>query len=98
VSFDAPGAGLGHGLDQGTYAFGINNLGVIAGYFQDSSNVFHGFVRYRDGSFTTFYAPGAGKNGGDYRGLSLWPSTRRARSRDTTRTPRMCFTALCATA
>jgi len=60
ISFDAPGAGLGHGLDQGTVAASINNLGVIAGQDQDSSYVFHGFVRYPNGSFTTFDAPGAG--------------------------------------
>src|SRR5271165_7154701 len=60
ISFDAPGAGLGHGLDQGTVPYSINDLGVIAGQYQDSNYVFHGFVRYPDGSFTTFDAPGAG--------------------------------------
>jgi hypothetical protein len=60
VSFDAPGAGLGKGLDQGTVAYSINDLGVIAGQYQDSNYVFHGFVRYLDGSFKTFDAPGAG--------------------------------------
>ena len=29
ASFDAPGAGLGAGLDQGTYAYSINDRGVI---------------------------------------------------------------------
>ena len=60
VSFEAPGAGLEHGLDQGTVAYSINDLGVIAGQLQDSSYVYRGFVRYPDGSFTTFEAPGAG--------------------------------------
>jgi hypothetical protein len=60
TSFDAPGAGLGSGLDQGTIAFAINDPGVIVGLVQDSSNVFHGFVRYPDGAFATFDAPGAG--------------------------------------
>jgi hypothetical protein len=60
TSFDAPGAGLGHGLDQGTVATSINDRGAIAGQFQDSSYIFHGFVRYPDGAFTTFDAPGAG--------------------------------------
>jgi hypothetical protein len=60
VSFDAPGAGLGYGLDQGTVAYSINDLGVIAGELQNSSYVYQGFVRYPDGSFTTFEAPGAG--------------------------------------
>jgi hypothetical protein len=60
ISFDAPGAGLGFGLDQGTVAYSINDWGEIAGQFQDSNYVFHGFVRYPDGSFNTFDAPGAG--------------------------------------
>src|ERR1022692_423721 len=46
ISFDAPGAGLGAGLDQGTVAYSINDLGVIAGQFEDSSYVYHGFVRF----------------------------------------------------
>jgi len=66
VSFDAPGAGLGYGLDQGTVAFSINNLGVIAGQYQSSDYVFHGFIRYPNGSFTTYDAPGAGT--GAYQG------------------------------
>jgi len=60
TSFDAPGAGLGHGLNEGTVAFSINNRGEIAGQFQDPNLVFHGFVRYPDGNITTFDAPGAG--------------------------------------
>ena len=54
------GRALGYGLDQGTVAFSINNLGVIAGQYQDSDYVFHGFLRYPDGSFTTYDVPGAG--------------------------------------
>jgi hypothetical protein len=60
VSFDAPGAGLGAGFNQGTVAYAINNLGVIAGQFQDSNNLFHAFIRGLDGSFTVFDVPGAG--------------------------------------
>jgi len=60
TSSDAPGAGLGHGLNEGTVAFSINNRGEIAGQFQDPNLVFHGFVRYPDGNITTFDAPGAG--------------------------------------
>lgn len=60
ISFDAPGAGLGFGLNEGTVAYSINDLGVIAGQFQDPNLVFHGFVRDADGTFTTFDAPGAG--------------------------------------
>ena len=58
--FDAPGAGLGPGLNQGTAAIAINDLGEIAGQFQDSNYVFHGFVRYPNGAFTTFDEPNAG--------------------------------------
>jgi hypothetical protein len=61
LSFDAPGADLGADLNQGTAAYSINDWGLIAGEFEDSSNVFHGFLRYPDGSFTTFDAPGAGR-------------------------------------
>jgi len=60
TSFDAPGAGLGAGLEQGTEAFSINDFGVIAGQFEDPNDVFHGFIRFPDGAFTTFEAPGAG--------------------------------------
>jgi len=61
VSFDAPGAGLGAGLNEGTVAYSINDLGAIAGQFEDSNLVFHGFVRDCYGFFTTFEAKEAGK-------------------------------------
>jgi len=60
VSFDAPGAGLGDNLDEGTVAVAINDFGVIAGQFEDANITFHGFIRYPDGFFVTFEAPGAG--------------------------------------
>jgi len=60
VAFDAPGAGLGAGLDQGTFAMSINDLGVIAGQVQDENNVFHGFVRDWKGSFVIIDGPDAG--------------------------------------
>jgi hypothetical protein len=60
TSFDAPGAGLGADLNQGTAAYAINDFGVIAGQFQDSNYLYHGFVRYPNGSFTTFVEPDAG--------------------------------------
>jgi hypothetical protein len=40
--FSAPGAGTGGG--QGTYAYSINDAGVIAGYYVDASGVHHGFL------------------------------------------------------
>jgi len=60
ISFDAPGAGLGANLDEGTVAVAINDFGVIAGQFEDANITFHGFIRHPDGSFVTFDAPGAG--------------------------------------
>jgi len=57
--FDAPGSGQGYFLDQGTVPYSINDAGVITGQFEDSSQSFHGFIRYRDGSFITFDVPNA---------------------------------------
>jgi hypothetical protein len=57
TSFDVAGAGTG--TYQGTYGVAINNTGAIAGYYLDSRNVYHGFLRAIDGSITTFDAPGA---------------------------------------
>ncbi|MGA2134302.1 MAG: hypothetical protein ABSH50_18575 [Bryobacteraceae bacterium] len=54
VTFNAPGA-VG-----GTQAASINNSGVIAGWFADSTGVNHGFVRSASGELTAFDAPGAG--------------------------------------
>ncbi len=48
TSFDAPDAG--HGVIQGTVPWAINQHGVIAGYYIDSSNLVHGFVRTSAGS------------------------------------------------
>jgi hypothetical protein len=69
-SFDAPGAGTTPGsclsfdpLDtQGTAAMSINAPGEVAGSFMDANDIFHGFVRTKDGVTTTFDAPGAGTN------------------------------------
>ena len=59
--FDAPGAGTGP--FQGTFmvdAGPINPTGVIVGSVTDSNNVSHAYVRFADGTFTTFDVPGAG--------------------------------------
>jgi hypothetical protein len=53
ITFDAPGA-------SATLAFSINPAGAITGYYLDASFAFHGFLRGRDGTFTTFDAPGGG--------------------------------------
>ena len=60
TSFNAPGDGEGAGLNQGTVAIAINNVGVIAGQFEDSKDIYHGFIREPDGKLTPFDAPGAG--------------------------------------
>lgn len=54
VTFDAPGAGTG--FRQGTTATGINAAGVIAGYYVDANNLYHGFVRATNGVITEFDA------------------------------------------
>ena len=46
-----------------TYADSINAAGVITGFYQDGGNVYHGFLRAADGTFTTFDAQGAGQGG-----------------------------------
>jgi hypothetical protein len=58
--FSAPGAGTGQG--QGTqtgFIDCINDEGSMTGYFNDSNNVFHGYVRSRNGTFATFDPPGS---------------------------------------
>ncbi|HMD42498.1 MAG TPA: hypothetical protein VKH45_05450 [Candidatus Acidoferrum sp.] len=41
----------------------VNDLGVVAGSFEDSSKVFHGFIRHLDGTITTVDVPGAAYTG-----------------------------------
>src|SRR5712691_8117212 len=43
ITFDVPGAGTGPG--QGTQGIHINPAGAITGYYLDSGDVFHGYVR-----------------------------------------------------
>jgi uncharacterized membrane protein len=51
--FSAPGAAL-----AGTAPIGINDLGLVCGYFQDVNGVYHGFLK--EGSrFTDIDVPGA---------------------------------------
>src|SRR5437899_412812 len=61
TAFDAPGAGTGPG--QGTFPLSpliINPSGAIAGYYTDSSDVAHGFLRETNGAIIAFDVPGAG--------------------------------------
>ncbi len=52
ITFDAPGA-----VD--TFPSSINPAGAITGLIIDANFVFHGFLRARDGVFTTFDPPGS---------------------------------------
>ena len=45
ITFDAPGAGTLPG--QGTIASSINPAGEITGWYDDASDVVHGFLRSR---------------------------------------------------
>jgi hypothetical protein len=78
ISFDAPNAGQGVQLDQGTVPYSINDSGAIAGQLQDSYNVFHAFIRYPDGTFDEFDAPSqasrlVGRSDGAQSSLHLAP-------------------------
>jgi hypothetical protein len=76
ISYEAPGAGnapgnpnnispLGDYLYQGTNAAGIspglNEWGAVTSTYLDGNNVYHGYLRSPDGTFTDFDPPGAGK-------------------------------------
>jgi uncharacterized repeat protein (TIGR03803 family) len=58
TTFDAAGAGTGE--NEGTVATSINTAGTIAGFYIDSSNVNHGFVRATSGTITEFETADAG--------------------------------------
>jgi len=57
-TFDAPGADTNPADAAGTIVTGVNDLGLVTGYFFDSNFRVHGFLRCPDGKFTTFDAPG----------------------------------------
>jgi hypothetical protein len=59
TTFDIRGAGKNQG--QGTWPMGVNSAGVITGYYVDSGNVSHGFLRTSDGKISKFNVPEAGK-------------------------------------
>jgi hypothetical protein len=59
IIFDDSQAPAGTGANQGTTPVGVNDIGVITGYYIDGNNATHGFVRTPDGKITTFDAPGA---------------------------------------
>jgi len=53
----APGA-------EATAALSVNPESAVTGIYIDASIVLHGFLRYPDGTFATFDAPGAGSLAG----------------------------------
>ncbi len=60
TTFVAPGSGCSlSAFKLCSIPFGINPAGTITGYYSDASNVFHGFLRTSDGTFTTFDPPGS---------------------------------------
>jgi hypothetical protein len=70
ISFDAPGADMTSGSFNGTFANAVNNFGVITGFYIDSNDVSHAFIRYPDGKFTSFEVPGADMTVGSFNGTS----------------------------
>lgn len=60
TAFDPTGAG---GDGRGTFAWKINDRGIITGYFSNSTGPAYGFVRDAGGAITTFSAPGAAEQG-----------------------------------
>jgi N-acetylneuraminic acid mutarotase len=47
----------------GTIAMSIDTAGEITGGYVDANNVFHGFLRYANGTMTSFDDPNAGSSG-----------------------------------
>jgi hypothetical protein len=70
ITFDAPGADTTTGSFNGTFASGMNIRGAVTGSYIDANNVYHGFLRSREGGFTTFEAPGADTTAGSFNGTS----------------------------
>ena len=62
IEFEAPGAGTG--LNQGTQPWFIDSAMNIVGKYEDSSGVWHGFLRDPHGNFTTIDDPNAGTGSG----------------------------------
>ena len=64
VTFAPPGVVGGTPGTAGTFPTGINTGGTVAGYFSGASELWNGFIRASDGTFTIVNAPGAGTVGG----------------------------------
>ena len=57
TTFEALGSGTKSG--EGALPYGINTAKDITGYYEDSSAIYHGFVRSSGGTITGFEATGA---------------------------------------
>lgn len=63
TTFDVPGADINPADEAGSIIAAINDGGVVAGYYEDSSFVSHGYLRSPGGKFTDFDAPGSATYG-----------------------------------
>lgn len=61
TQLDDPAAGTAPG--DGTFAFAIDDAGVVSGFYADNAGVMHGFLEH-GGVFTTVDEPGAGSAAG----------------------------------
>jgi len=78
ISIDVPGAGKGAGVLNcgnglipycpGTFPLDINKEGEIVGLYLTDPGVYYGFLRYADGKYVSFSAPGADTAEGDFNG------------------------------
>ncbi|MGH7744490.1 MAG: hypothetical protein ACRETP_03700 [Steroidobacteraceae bacterium] len=59
ITFEAPGADTTQGSFNGTVPASINNFGAVTGTYYDVNNVGHGFLRSREGDYTTIDPPGS---------------------------------------
>ncbi|HJS98217.1 MAG TPA: hypothetical protein VJ756_03940 [Terriglobales bacterium] len=66
TTYDVPAAGTGSYQGTGCPGCktGLNQWATIAGTYIDAKSVQHGYIRSRNGKFTTFDAPGAGTGSG----------------------------------
>jgi hypothetical protein len=65
ITFDPPASDINPADQLGTVVTGINDIGLISGFYYDSNAMTHGFLRSPDGKFTTFDGPGVGGYGTD---------------------------------
>jgi len=60
TTFAVPGSSMEAGQGTGpALSSGLNDAGAITGNYYDANNVFHGYLRYPNGTFIKFEAPGA---------------------------------------